>query len=227
MAPGSSKNARLLMIDKLRANHTHEEIAAAVGVSVRQVARDIAELRSDDKLTKREVMTNRAENPAYRDAVFDATLNTQAEIQWAIRRIKERLVKLEEKFDAAGVEMPEDDGEGKRGRGRPMPPPGLDGVLIGSLFKGYDSLTNQLMLLAKLLGQISDAPQLAIMQIDSDMQMILETLIENGDTGPARRLYNAIIAKSERRARRLPEFPGLLDRIVPTDDAVDGEFSEE
>ena len=195
-----NKDARLAKVDKLRANGASiKQMAESLGVTERTIKRDMAELRSEGKLLKREI----PKVPAMRDAVLDRHLDTIDEAQWAVLKLRSFIEKVEEEINKK-VELGE-----------------LDGVLLSSYAKTFDSYTNQLTLIAKMLGLITDAPQLSVAVIDNDVADTVAFLRQHSnckhcgeDTGIAQALYNHLIANSERRARRMPELAMLGEPVV-------------
>jgi predicted transcriptional regulator len=180
---------------------SYEEIAAELGVDKKTIYRDAKEMKAAGKVLKKQI----PQSQQMRDEVFDRAVSTHDMIQWAARDAQEMLIMLRTEIEGGGEAC---DACGRKRKD-------LSDMKTQNYFRGMDTLVKQLELLAKLLGQISDTPQLAIFQIDADVQLILQA-IAKFDEGIARQLYSEMLQVSERRRRRLPEFAEI----------VEGEFQE-
>lgn len=202
--PANSENARLAEYERLKAEGLKPgDIAKRMGVSPRTVKRYNAQLREQGRHTKAEIADSVVRDEVLRDELLERHLNTQKQIEWAINTLRDSIENLKEH-----VEIEVENGN-------------LDGVLLSSYFKAFDSFTNQLTYLSKLLGEISDAPQLSVIQIDTDVARIIQMLTEHSacencghDTQIARKLYSEIVGASPRRAKRMPEFIHLQEGAI-------------
>jgi hypothetical protein len=216
-----SKKARQHEVDRLRQvpGTTQEDIARQLHVDVRTIKRDYSELDAQGKKAKRQLVL---QDDRLRDAALDTHETTMAEIRWAIKQLRD------------GVEAVNDAVMEKVQDGT------IDGVLLSSWAKMYDSLTNQLTLKAKVAGEITDAPQLSIVQIDTDVQDTIALVQEfshcpncGHELNVGRFLYNRLLGKYPRRRGRWPEYYQLLQMIdsgqvtaEQADDAIEGDFRE-
>jgi transcriptional regulator with XRE-family HTH domain len=217
-----TKKARLLDVERLRTlpGMTQKQMASELGVTERQIKRDVAELNAQGKLAKKDIPFSApviALDDAKRDAAIEQHESTMTQIRWAIKE----LMTGAEKINTAVLQAV-DNGE-------------LDGVLLSSWAKMYDSLTNQLTLKARVAGEWTDAPQLSIIQIDRDVEDTIGILTEysncphcDGELDVGRYLYNRLIGKYPRRRGRFHEFHILTQQIdkgeLTAQDVIEADF---
>jgi hypothetical protein len=200
------KKTRLLEVQRMMNDGiTVEAAATKLGVSPRTIKNDRAYLRLHGKIPKREVISKAMlKNPVVRDALLDTHLDTVSEIRWAIGELREFITALK-------LQVLQHIEAGK-----------LDGVMLSSYAKTFDTLTNQLTLKGKLLQEITDAPQLSIAFIDGQVANTIAVLMRHTlcphcgqDTHIANELYNELMVASPAQARRMPEFIDIepLERL--------------
>ena len=226
-------------------NWTNEELAEQLGVDERTIVRDRAALRAEGRLLERQAPSPEEQRNAF---LQESAVNTYFEAQSAMRRLKATLDRLEAEMGHTGepcrccgraplvVEAEETVGgdalphKKKRGTGQ-------DPLKWNALFNGYNALSKQIELLARMLGQLdattvvirdADLAAMECISIIANIRDVVEQMEEHGqvvylsnDDGTinvervtravSARIFQALWGKNEARQRRTPGFQGIID----------------
>ncbi len=199
---------------------THADCAREMGVHTKTVQRWYKELAADGRTPKRHIPV-----PEYsqveRDDIFSRHVDTFEMIRKAILRTERTQSLLDAELGFAGPACPTCGraraGLNPDGTGKARDP---DFLKWQTAFKGGETMNNQIVTLAKLLGQISDNQLVLIQQIDEDVMLIMGELAKL-DRATSQRIYNQLIQASIRRRQRLPEFTEFIDVEYRQTDAAD------
>lgn len=191
MANDKGKAARLPQVERMKSEgYTNEQIADKLKVTSRTIANDLSELKRKGfiKESRREL----PQSQEGRDMLVEQNVKTLDTVRWLINEgrqlqgdIREYMKLDHEPCDCCGC----------RGRS-------LNAQDFMAASKIMDSLTNSLTLLAKVLGEITDSPVVNVLQMDSDVTLLLRSIMR-GDQAVVEQL-NGIDRALEVLAREEP-----------------------
>lgn len=160
--PDKVSDALLTKVAELRGipGMTQVKMAEQLGVSERQIRRAVVALRSEGKLLKSEIPLD----AQARSVALEREISTFDAANRMIRKTEAMIDQLESEMKrevrckncGALVQKLSDDPH-----------------IYNAYFKGRETATKQLEYLSKLKGEWLDTPQLSILQIDADYEMIL------------------------------------------------------
>lgn len=172
MANDKGKAARLPQVERMKSEgYTNEQIADKLKVTSRTIANDVAELRS-----KGFIKESRKELPQSqegRDMLVEENVKTLDTVRWLITEGRTLLHNIQE-FMGLSNHAP-CEACGCKGRY-------LNAQDFMAASKIMDSLTNSLTLLAKVLGEITDSPVVNVLQMDSDVTLLLRSIMRGDQT---------------------------------------------